>query len=180
MDQPLFREAPVSNASPAKPTPVKGLLILGAVVVVMGLFFTLGQVLGVTQLWAAFMFLMFWGNEKLQFEKLSACVLGALTGLVVAYIAHELPPALGPAAGVALLLGVIAVMVYCAIMGWLTVAINTTCWAYLTVGTIPAIQAQAEFPGLFAALALGVVYFAGLAWFAQLFVQRAAAKAART
>ena len=163
------------DASP-KPTPVKGLLILGAVVVVMGLFFALGQALGIVQLWAAFMFLMFWGNEKLKFEKLSACVLGALSGLVVAYIAHELPAALGTAAGLALLLGVIAVMVYCAIMGWLTVAINTTCWAYLTVGTIPAIQAQAEFPGLFAALALGVVYFAGLAWLEQLFTQRAAAK----
>ena len=87
----------MSNASPPKLTPVKGLLILGAVVVVMGLFFALGQALGIVQLWAAFMFLMFWGNEKLQFEKLSACVLGALTGLVVAYIAHELPAALGPA-----------------------------------------------------------------------------------
>jgi hypothetical protein len=66
----------------------------------------------------------------------------------------------------------ILVMMYCAVMGWLSVAINTTCWAFLTIGTIPLIQAQVDFPGSFAALALGVAYFA---WLAQLFMQRAAA-----
>jgi hypothetical protein len=164
----------VSNASP-KPTPVKGLLIVGALVVVIGLFLALGYALGVAQLWAGFVFLLFWGEQQFKFEKLSACVLGALSGLGVAYAAQLLPPALGPA-GLAPILGLILVMMYCAVMGWLAVAINTTCWAFLTIGMIPVIQAQVEFPGLFAALALGVIYFAGLAWLAQLFMQRAAAK----
>lgn len=167
----------IENAAPAapKPTPVKGLLILGALVVVIGLFLALGYALGVTQLWVGFVFLLFWGQEQFKFEKLSACILGALSGLGVAYAVQVLPPVLGPA-GLAPIVGLILVMMYCAIMGWLTVAINTTCWAFLTIGTISVIQAQVDFRGSFVALALGITYFAGLAWLAQLFMQRAAAK----
>lgn len=167
----------IENAARAapKPTPVKGLVIVGALVVVIGLFVALGYALRVAQLWAGFVFLLFWGQEQFKFEKLSACVLGALCGLGVAYAVQVLPPALGPA-GLALIVGLIPVMMYCAVMGWLAVAINTTCWAFLTIGTIPVIQAQVDFPGSFAALALGVAYFAGLAWLAHLFMQRAAAK----
>jgi len=168
---------PIERAEQASPklAPVKGLLILGAVAVVMGLFLALSYSLGITQTWVSFMFTLLWGTEKLKFDKLPACVLGALTGLAVAYALQELLAAFGPA-GLALVMGVIVVMVYCAIMQWLAVAINTTCWAFLTIGAAPVIQAQVDFRGLFAALVLGVIYFAGLAWLAQSFTKRTAAK----
>src|SRR5258708_1295057 len=88
---------PIEGTAQASPklAPAKGLLILGAVAVVMGLFLALNYALGITQTWVAFIFTLFWGSEKLKFDKLFACVLGALTGLVVAYALQELLAAFG-------------------------------------------------------------------------------------
>jgi hypothetical protein len=68
--------------------------------------------------------------------------------------------------------------VYCLIMGWWPIAVNNSTMLFLTVGTIPVVQAGAAFPKLFPALGIGVAYFAGLGWLVQVLMQRSASKQA--
>ena len=74
---------------------------------------------------------------------------------------QTLPPVLGPAA-LALILCLILAMVYCQIMGRLKLIVNLTTMTFLTIASMPLVQAHVSFPNVFATLAFGVVYFAGL------------------
>jgi hypothetical protein len=82
---------------------------------------------------------------------------------------------LGPVASapiICLLLG----MVYCHIMGWLTVIVNLTTMIFLTIAAMPLVQVHVGFPNLLATLAFGVAYFAGLVAIGRWVMQRAADK----
>jgi hypothetical protein len=54
-------------------------------------------------------------------------------------------------------------------MGWFTLFVNFTAMTFLTVVTIPHIQAHGDFRGTVIALILGIVYFgaifAAIGWF---------------
>jgi amino acid transporter len=153
-----------------------GLLILGAVSVATAIFITLNYALNIRSIWAPFLFLTYWGSvEQLNFRKLPACIVGAVVGLAVSYGLQALPAMMGPA-GMAVVLLIIVAMVYFVIMGWLTIAVNPMSLLFLTVATIPVVQEHEAFPKLFAALAVGIVYFSGLAWVAQRFTQPRSAK----
>jgi hypothetical protein len=155
-------------------TPVKGLLVLAAVVVFVATFLLLDQVMGLTESWAGFLFLVCWAFSHLDLSKLAECAAGAFVGALVGYAMQRLPPVLGVMAYVPIL-GLILVMVYCQIMGWLTVVVNLTTMTFLTITSIPLVQAHVSFANLFATLAFGVAYFAGLVLAGRRFTQRAAA-----
>jgi hypothetical protein len=85
------------------------------------------------------------------------------------------PSVLGVVAFVPILCVILA-MVYCQIMGWLTVMVNLTTMTFLTIASMPLVQAHVSFPNLFATLAFGVGYFAGLVLIGRWFTQHASAK----
>ncbi|MBS0377426.1 MAG: hypothetical protein JSS29_02985 [Proteobacteria bacterium] len=157
-------------------SPGKGILALLAVVVFVAAYLLLTDALRLTEAWAGFLFLVCWSFSQLNVSKLAACAVGAFIGVLVAYALQKLPPMMGTVA-YAPILGVILVMVYCQIMGWLTMVVNLTTMTFLTVGAMPVVQAHVSFPNLMATLAFGVAYFAGLVLAGHLFAKNAAAKA---
>lgn len=164
-----------SAQATARMSRVQGLLLLAAVVVCVAIYLTLNHAMGLTESWCGFLFLVCWAVSHMDLSKLAACAVGAFVGVLVAYALQRLPPVLGPVAFVPIL-GVILVMVYCQIMGWLTVMVNLTTMTFLTIASMPLVQAHVSFPNLLATLALGVAYFAGLVLIGRWFTQRAAAK----
>lgn len=164
-----------SVQSDVRLTPVKGLLVLAGVVVFVAAYLMLNRAVGLTESWAGFLFLVCWAVSQLDVSKLTECAVGAFVGILVAYAMQRLPPVLGVVAFVPIL-GVILAMVYCQIMGWLTVVVNLTTMTFLTIASMPLVQAHVSFPNLFATLAVGVAYFAGLVLVGRWFTQHAAAK----
>jgi hypothetical protein len=157
-------------------TPAVGLLTLGAVMAAIAIFIALNYALGITDNWVGFLFLTYWGSvEQLKLEHLPKCILGALVGLLAAYGLQALPHSMG-SAGFALALGAILVLVYCLIMGWWPIAVNTCAMLFLTVATIPMLQAGPGLLNLFPALGTGVAYFAVLAWITHTLTKRSAGK----
>lgn len=156
---------PTSGTPEAAPmTPLKGLLVLLAIIVVIGAFVALCLALDIHQMWAAFLFLLYWaGIEHVAFDKLLPCLMGAVGGLLLAWSEQLLPGLLGEMGGLAFF-GLILVAVYCQVMGWVSVLVNLTFMLFLTVGTMPAVQKGLDFPEAFMAIGLGCIYFAGLAW----------------
>jgi hypothetical protein len=157
-------------------TAAAGLVKLGAVAAAIAIFFALHYAIGSAAGWVGFLFLFNWGGmEQMKFEKLPNCIVGALVGLLTAYGQQALPHLLGPL-GFALIIGVIGALVYCLLMGWWRIAVNNSAMLFLTVGTIPAIQAGTSILNLLPALAIGVVYFAALAWVVRALTRRSARK----
>lgn len=162
-------------------TPLKGLLVLMGVVVVVGGYIGLNSALGIHDFWAGFLFLLYWAAiEHMAFDKLPACIVGALVGLLMGWLLFALPVWFGETGGL-IFLGLVLALVYCQIMGWLPVAVNAVTMLFLTVGTIPAIQhadTGANFTHALVALVLAFVYFIGLMWIATLLRQRKEAASA--
>jgi len=176
----MSTQASQHEQAPAKPSLGKGLLILFGVVVVVGAFIALTQALEIADAWVAFLFLCYWaGIDHAEFKKLPHCLVGAALGLTVAHLLHALPQAMGPSAGVVCLVGILA-LIYFQIMGWFLVAVNMVTMIFLTVGTIPIVQTNASYPGLMLALAVGVVYFAGIVWVGGRVMRKKAATEATT
>ena len=158
-------------------SPAAGLLTLGAVAVVVAIFIALNYALGITANWMGFLFLTYWGGvEQLKLERLPKCILGSLVGLLAAYGLQALPELMGAGVGLALALGAIVVLIYCLIMGWWPIAVNTCAMLFLTVATIPAIQAGPGLLKLLPALGTGIAYFAAAASIAQAFTRRSAGR----
>lgn len=152
---------PTTHAAAAL-TPGKGLLVLLGVVVLIGAFIALNHALGIADFWVAFLFLLYWASiEHMSFAKLPSCITGALLGLLMGYLLQTLPVVMGPLGGVVFLVAIL-VLIYCQLMGWFPIAVNTMAMLFLTVVTIPTVQATANFLVLLAALGLGLAYFVGL------------------
>lgn len=157
MNQTVAETRSTPDAPPAL-SPSKGLLVLVAIIALVALFLTLSHLVNVVEVWAGFLFILYWaGLQHLQMDKLAPSVVGALTGLGLAYALYALPPLLG-GAGWAIVLGAVVVAIYCQVMGWLPIMINLATMLFLTVGTIPAVQQHAGLPNAFAALILGIVF----------------------
>jgi branched-subunit amino acid transport protein AzlD len=163
--------APAAAAMP----PAKGLLVLGGLVVVIGAFLWITHLLGITEVWVAFLFLLYWaGLDHAQMETLPKAIVGAAVGLLIAYSLQQLPLSMGNA-GLGVFLAIILVLVYFQIVGWLTLAVNMSTMLFLTVGTIPPIQAAFNFQALLMALGAGIIYFVGLVWLAMRLQKKAPA-----
>ncbi|MCX7162155.1 MAG: hypothetical protein WCI19_16120 [Betaproteobacteria bacterium] len=155
-------EAPAAAAAPLSPG--VGLLVLLGLIVVIGAFLWITHLMSITEVWVAFLFLLYWaGINHSSMAMLPSTICGAVCGLLLAYALQQLPLLMGNA-GLGVFLGLILAAVFCQIVGWLPLLINMSCMLFLTVGTIPLIQAGFKLPGLLMALAAGIVYFGGIIW----------------
>jgi hypothetical protein len=160
------------EAATATLSPGKGLLILAGVVVAIGGFIALNYALGINNFWPAFLFLLYWsGIEQMKFSKLPSCIIGASVGLLMGYLLQTLSVTMGATGGL-FFLGAILLLSYSQIMGFLPVAINIMTMLFLTVATIPALQASTSFASLAISLTLGIAYFVGLLAFGHILKQR--------
>ena len=145
-------------------TPGKGMLVLLAIIVVIGAFLALNHAIGIQNVWAAFLFLLYWaGIEHANSEKMLPCVVGAALGLLMGFLLKMLPLCLGEP-GSLVFLGAVLVLVYFQVMGWATTAVNMVTMLFLTATTIPAIQADVDFGDAALALVLGIIFFGALVW----------------
>lgn len=145
-------------------SPLKALGILGAVIIVVAGFIALVALFDNHEAWAGFLFLLHWSMaEGMKPEALTRSITGSLVGLGAASLLVVLPPVLGATAGGLLALAVILALVYVQIRGQAQVAVNMATMLFLTAGTIPHVQAQAELPQILLSLLLGIAYFGGLA-----------------
>lgn len=145
-------------------SPVKGLLILLAVIVVIAAYIAAAIALHLSEPWAGFLFLLYWSMaEHAKLDRIAASAIGAFVGMGTAAMMALLPPAIGMGPGMAIFMAVVLVLVYAIIMGWAPIAVNMATMLFLTVGTIPHVQAQADFGQVFLGVVAGIVFFGGLA-----------------
>lgn len=145
-------------------SPVKGLGVLVAVVVVIAGYIALTVALHLTEIWAGFLFLLYWSMvEEAKPERLPKSIIGAFIGTATAALMALLPPTIGMGPGMAVFMGVVLLLVYALIMGWAPIAVNMATMLFLTAGTIPHVQGHADFPQMIYGIAAGIVYFGGLA-----------------
>lgn len=157
-----MQHEPSTAAEPM--TPGKGLLVLLAIIVVIGAFLALNHAIGIHNVWAAFLFLLYWaGIEHASLEKMAPCVVGAALGLFMGFLLKMLPGWLGDT-GMVVFLGAVLVLVYFQVMGWAVTAVNMVTMLFLTITTIPAIQTEVDFGDAARALVLGVIFFGALVW----------------
>jgi hypothetical protein len=155
--------AAASTPTASAMSPLKGLMILGVVVVLIVAFVLLMKVFGNQDPWAGFLFLTYWaGREDMKLDKLPMCAGGALFGLFMAYLLQALPPQFG-GIGVGIALIVIVAAIYCQIMGWFLTVVNVMTMLFLTVGAVPHIQKTGDFAAIAFSLIIGIVFFGGLA-----------------
>lgn len=160
----------------AQITPVKALGLLAVVVIVVAGFLGLLAAVGNHEAWAGFLFLLYWSMvEGMKAEALPKSILGALVGLGIASLLFLLPDRLGNTPGLLAFVVVILVLVYLQLRGRLPTAINAATMIFLTVATIPHVQAHASFTQTLVALLLGIAYFGGLALIVTFVIKRRAA-----
>jgi hypothetical protein len=153
-----------------------GLAVLAGVVVMLGLFVALSMSLGIGDIWVSFLFALYWsGIERANFAKLAECIVGAIVGLGLAWGLQVLPAAYGTLGTIIIAVMILAAL-YCLIVGWLPLVVNYCNMLFLTVGTVPAVQAHTVFSTLLWPLGLGILYFVGVMWLARMLAQRSAAK----
>lgn len=143
-------------------SPGKGLMILLYVVAAIGVYIGIARALGVQTLYGGFLFSLYFGAIKtLDPPEFLPSVLGSVGGVLVASLSHILPVQFG-AAGYAVALVAIMIGVYASIMGWVPILINNAFLLFLTVATIPALQAEADFTGAAASVLIVAAMMGGL------------------
>lgn len=159
-------------------SPVKGLLILLAVIVVIAGYIAAAIALHLSEPWAGFLFLLYWSMaEQAKLDRIAPSAIGAFVGMGTAAMMALLPPAIGMGPGMAIFMAVVLVLVYAIIMGWAPIAVNMATMLFLTVGTIPHVQAHADFGQVFLGIIAGIVFFGGLALIAAAVARRKATPA---
>lgn len=159
-------------------SPLKGLLILLAVIVVIAGYIAATIALHLSEPWAGFLFLLYWSMvEQAKLDRIAPSVIGAFVGMGTAAMMALLPPAIGMGPGMGVFMAVVLVLVYAIIMGWAPIAVNMATMLFLTVGTIPYVQAHADFAQIFFGIGAGIVYFGGLALIAAAVSRKKAAVA---
>ena len=162
-------ETAAAPPPPAKLSALQGLGMLAGVIAVIAGFIALCGALGNSEFYGGFLFLLCWSAlEHSKMEKLPHVALGAAFGIALGVALHQLTAGPLGATGGLVFLGIILPVIYCQIMGWFPLLVNFTAMTFLTVATIPHIQAHGDFQDLVIALALGVAYFgailAGVGW----------------
>lgn len=144
---------------------VTAMMIVAAIILLVGGFLALCALLGIPDAWAGFLFSLCWGLiEKLDPEALPRTVVGSLVGLGVASLLVFLPTTLGMVWGSVIAVSITLVMIYLQVRGQAFLAVNASTMVFLTVATVPHIQAHAKPSNVLFALLLGVAYFGALGW----------------
>ncbi|MFO1466079.1 MAG: hypothetical protein U1F35_06520 [Steroidobacteraceae bacterium] len=164
-----------------KVTPAKGLLHLLAVIVVIGIFVALAMAVRLSEMWAGFLFLLYWSMaEGAKPQRILPSAIGAFVGMGTASMMVLLPPLVGRGPGIGLFAVTVLVLVYALIVGWASIAVNMATMLFLTVGTIPHLEANASYGQIFLGMGAGIIYFCGLALAATFFTRRKGASKTQT
>jgi len=131
------------------------------VVLVIGVFLVICHLLGVSQFWAGFLFVLYWGMvETVDPKRLPHVVLGGIVGMLAGYSSVLLLEYLGGTGGY-VFIAIILAIIYCQLMGWLPVAVNMMTMIFLTVCTIPAILENTSLLAALQGFLAGAVFFGG-------------------
>lgn len=151
----------MSQTSETKPlSPLAALGVLVAVIALIAGFIGLVVLFNITEVWAGFLFLLYWGGvHHLDLKEYPAAALGSCFGLLLVYLAHNLGTLLGfPELSLPLFLALICTVVYFQILGKFTLIINLAAMLFLTVGTIPQLSELNVFD-IGKAVVLSAAYF---------------------
>lgn len=157
-----------------------GLVFAGTVfaivlVAVVGWTMLGGLALGLTSLYAGFLFLWYWGEkEGAELASFPRSLAGALCGLGLAWLLKGAPAALGTA-GLVLALVCVAAAVFVHIAKLLPFVINSAAMLFLTIGAAPIILSQTDFVELTASMMVGACFFGGIVFIARWVGARASA-----
>ncbi|HEY4546597.1 MAG TPA: hypothetical protein VIG90_09260 [Pedomonas sp.] len=152
------------TSSGAQLSAPKAALITAAVLVVVAILIGIYMLLDITPLFAGFLFALYWaGIKHTDFKEFAPALVGGLGGLALAAGLHHLPQLYGNA-GLAAALVVVVLAIYAQIRNSVPLLVNASFMLYLTVGTIPAVGAQEDYPGMAFALIVGAAYCGGLVW----------------
>ena len=137
----------------APPSALKAAIIVVVLIPLVAAYMILGSAIGVTHLWAGFLFILYWtaihaANASAYWPDLC----GALMGVGYAFLCHWLPLQ-GTAGGIALL-AILCVTTWLLIRGMLPLIINLGLMLFLTVCTVPMIGEKGDHVGI----AIGVLY----------------------
>lgn len=143
-------------------TPVRGLAMLVAVVIGIGVYVGLAAALGIAPYSAGFIFLFYFGAIlKADAAEMPSALIGALGGICLAALMHFLPASFGNT-GFAAGLGLVLLAIYALLMGWVPILVNNAFMLFLTVLSIPAVLRDAQFVGIAAAVVLAAAYAGAL------------------
>lgn len=140
-------------------SPGQGLGVLFGVVVVVGIFNAIYFGLGNNQIWTGLLFLLYWSAiDDFAYQRLLPCVCGGLLGLGLVWLLPLSEAWLGDKGMIIFLLALMAA-IYCLIMKWLVWACNPVAMLFVTVGSLPAIQANLNMFDALIAFLISIVYF---------------------
>jgi hypothetical protein len=138
-----------------KMTKTRAALALPCVALMVGGYIGLAALCHLQEVYAGLVFSLLWGAiYRADFAELAPAFLGSLCGIALAYAYQRAP--------ILVAMGLILAAVYCLLLGWLPLLINNGAMLFLTIGTIPEIQAHASFPQAALAVTLAAFYFGGL------------------
>ena len=133
-----------------------------------------GIVLGLSSLYAGFLFLWYWGEvEGAEMDRFFTSLCGAVCGVGLAWMLKVAPDAFGPI-GIAISIGILLLAVYIHILKRLPFALNSAAMLFLTVGSAPAIFSQSDFSEVMASLVAGAVFFGCVVYALKWFISKGA------
>lgn len=154
------------------------LIFLVVVVAIIAWSWIGGALLGLTSLFASFLFAWYWANvEAMRFDRIPAAVLGGLVGVGLAWLLQALPAALGPGTGLLVALLAILVALFVQTLNWLPLLCNASTMLFLTVMAAPALVKESNFADVALCVVLGALFFAALVRLGTAIASRNAAKA---
>jgi len=152
------------NVSAARLSAPKALLVTLGILVAVAALIGLYVLLDVKPLFAGFLFALYWmGVKHCDLKEFLPSVVGALGGLALAAGLHYLPLHYGNP-GLFAALAVVVLAIFMQVRNSLPQLVNLSFMLYLTVGTIPAVAALNDYPGMAYALLVAAAFCGGLIW----------------
>lgn len=175
----MSEQSKTAAAPPSAPTPVQGLIVLGAIVAVLAIYVVAMTMLGFKNLWPGLIFVLCWLSfEQGAADRLVPNAAGAAFGLLVGWSMKGFAIWFG-AAGIWVFVGVALVVVYLQVMQRGKTWNNATTAMYLTTATTPQFQQDLELASALLVLLLTVAYFGGLVTVNNAITRRRAAQTER-
>ena len=144
-----------------RPLPALGVLVL--LIAALAGYVAAGSALGLKSLFPGTLLLFYWAAVKhFEMRELPAATLGALGGVLNASLFVILIPVMGQGIAALCALLLLAVALYCLLVGWLPHIFNNAYMLLITVASIPEILGTGRFAGMALAVLFGAAYFGGL------------------
>lgn len=157
-----MNDATTAPAAAAPPGPLAGVAITAIVVVIIVAWIALGLTvlqLQDTSLVGGFMLLWFWANnEQLEIKRLPSAIIGALTGIFMAWFVVYASVKWG-SAGLAAGLAVMVLGLYLDVIKAVPLVVNTSSMLFLTLAAAPLVQLHVDWQELVISTVVGGAFF---------------------